>query len=85
MRVCLHGKTLFFYLQEDLPELLVFIYSFVTWKDGGAGHADDVVDVDDLGGDVTEGGETDQDFFPCGWWAEEEVISLVNSIPVCYL
>ena len=44
------------------------MYSFITREYCGAGYADDVVDVDDLGGDVAERCEADQDFLPCCWW-----------------
>ena len=64
-------NTYLFYLQEDLPQLLIFMNSFIAGEDGGAGHADDVVDVDDLGGDVTEGSKTHQDLFPWGWRATQ--------------
>ena len=52
------AKISFHYLQEDLPKLLIFMNSFIAGKDSCTGHADDVVDVDDLGGDVAEGCKT---------------------------
>ena len=77
-------KEKYIYLQEHLPELLIFMYSFITGEYCGAGYADDVVDVDDLGGDVAERCEADQDFLPCCWWTTNiwgyYVCNIVSSV-----
>ena len=59
------------------------MYSFITREDGGAGHTDDVVDVDDLRGDVAERCQADKNFFPRCWWATDTLsynMCKVNSV-----
>ena len=50
------------HLREQFPQLLVLVdpHHVVAGEDGGAGHAEDVVDVDDEVGDVTERIETEE-------------------------
>ena len=54
------------HLSEQLPQLLVLVHPqhVVAGEDGGAGHAEDVVDVDDEVGDVTERGEAEDNLLP---------------------
>ena len=49
------------HLSEQLPQLLVLVHPqhVVAGEDGGAGDAEDVVNVDDEVGDVTERAETE--------------------------
>ena len=56
------------HLSEQLPELLVLVHpqDVVAGEDGGAGDAEDVVDVDDEVGYVTERAETENNLLTRG-------------------
>ena len=56
------------HLSEQLPQLLVLVHPqhVVAGEDGGAGHAEDVVDVDDEVGDVAERTETENNLLTRG-------------------
>ena len=57
------------HLSEQLPQLLVLVdpQHVVAGEDGGAGDAENVVDVDDQIGDVTEGSQTEDYLLARGW------------------
>ena len=59
------------HLREQFPQLLVLVdpQHVVAGEDGGAGDAEDVVDVDDEVRDVTERVETEQHLFSRGRWS----------------
>ena len=56
------------HLRKQLPQLLILVHPqhVVAGEDGGAGDAEDVVDVDDEVGDVTERGETENNLLTRG-------------------
>ena len=57
------------HLRKQFPQLLVLVDAqhVVPGEDGGAGDAENVVDVDDQIGDVTEGSQTEDYLLARGW------------------
>ena len=57
------------HLRKQFPQLLVLVdpQHVVAGEDGGAGDAENVVDVDDQIGDVTEGSQAEDYLLARGW------------------
>ena len=71
------------HLGEQFPQLLVLVdlKHVVAGEDRGAGHAEDVVDVDNQVRDVAEGGQTENNLLSRGRRSDNSNIFTVEILP----